>query len=274
MNRRIARIVTLALLSSAAALVPARAAFAQPPADTGSPGRHHGHREGLLGAALKLDSLTPAQRTAIEQLEQTRRTAETPVRQADAQLLTVLAQQVEQASINRSALAPTLSARESASVTARAAHLDTVQKLHDLLTPAQRGQLVDAAEARFQAHADAGKSDAGHRDHDGLGKIAENLGLTDQQKTQILANLHAEHPASGDAGARPNFRGGGKAWLESFRGDAFNANAAPTHLPQQIEHRANHMENLLAAAVPVLSQAQRAQLATHLRARAAHESHG
>jgi Spy/CpxP family protein refolding chaperone len=274
MNGRIARIVTLALLSSAAALVPADAALAQQPADTGSPGRHHGHREGLLGAALKLDSLTPAQRTAIEQLEQTRRTAETPVRQADAQLLTVLAQQVEQASINRSALAPTLSARESASVTARAADLDTVQKLHDLLTPAQRGQLVDAAEARFQVHADAGKSDAGHRDHDRLGKIAENLGLTDQQKTQILAKLHAERPASGDAGVRPNFHGVGKAWLESFRGDTFNANAAPTHLPQQIEHRANHMANLLAAAVPVLSPAQRMQLATHLRARTAQESHG
>ncbi len=276
MNRRILRIVTLALLSSAAALVPAGVAFAQQAPDTGSPGRHHGHRDGLVGAALKLDSLTPAQRTAIERLEQTRRAAETPVRQADAQLLTVLAQQVEQASINRSALAPTLNARESASVAARTADLDTVQKLHDLLTPTQRGQLVDAAEARFQAHAASWKSDGGVA-HDGqgrLGKIAEDLGLTDQQKAQILANLRAEHPASGDAGARPIFRGAGKAWLESFRGDTFNAAAAAPNLPQQIEHRGHHMENLVAAAVPVLSPAQRAQLATHLRARAAHESRG
>ena len=119
MNRHIARIVTLALLSGAAALVPTGVAFAQQGADAAPPGRHHGHREGLLGAALKLDSLTPAQRTAIEQLEDVRRTAETPVRQADAQLLTVLAQQVEQAAINRSALAPTLTARESAAVAAR-----------------------------------------------------------------------------------------------------------------------------------------------------------
>jgi Spy/CpxP family protein refolding chaperone len=276
MNRHIARIVTLALLSGAAALVPTGVAFAQQGADAAPPGRHHGHREGLLGAALKLDSLTPAQRTAIEQLEDVRRTAETPVRQADAQLLTVLAQQVEQAAINRSALAPTLTARESAAVAARTTDLDTVQKLHELLTPAQRGQLVDAAEVRFKTHEASWTSDgkAGRGGFGHLEEMAERLGLTDQQKAQILANLRAEHPASPDGGAHPNVHGAGNAWLESFRGDTFNATAAIANLPQRIERRANHMENLLAAAVPVLSPAQRAQLATHLRTRAAHESRG
>jgi Spy/CpxP family protein refolding chaperone len=275
MNRPIARIVAVAMLSSAAALVPTGVAFAQQTADTGSPGRHHAHRPGLLVTALQLDSLTPGQRTAIEQLEQVRRTVEIPVRHADAQLLTALAQQVEQASINRSVLAPTLTARESASAAARTADLDTVQKLHDLLTPAQRGQLVDAAEARFQANAASWKSDGstGHFGHGRLEEMAEKLGLTDQQKAQILANLRAEHPASGHAGARPNFHGAANAWLESFRGDTFNASAASPNRPQQLEHRADHMENLLVAAVPVLSPAQRAQLADHLRARAAHELH-
>jgi hypothetical protein len=117
--RRIARLATLALISSAAALVPAGVAFAQHAADTGSRGWHRGQREGLLGAALRLDWLRPAHRTAIEQLEQTRRTADMPVREADAQLLTVLAHQVEQASIDRSALAPAMTARESAAVVAR-----------------------------------------------------------------------------------------------------------------------------------------------------------
>jgi Spy/CpxP family protein refolding chaperone len=143
-----------------------------------------------------------------------------------------------------------------------------VQKLHDLLTPSQRGQLVDAAEARFQA-----EGSGGHQGHGRLGEIAEKLGLTDQQKAQILANLRAEHPASAEAGARPNFHGAGKVWLESFRGDTFSATAAGPTVPQQVERRANRMENLLAAAVPVLSPAQRAQLASHLRSRAAHESH-
>ncbi len=275
MNRWINRIVTVASLVGAVALVPAGVAYAQQAA-TSSPARHHrGHRMGLVGAALKLDSLTPAQRTAIEQLAQTRRTAEVPVRQADAQVLTVLAQQVEQASINRAALAPTVTARETAAVAARNVDLDTVQKLHDLLTPAQRGQLVDGIEANFQGHAQ-GHADAGKGEGHGggrLGMIAKKLGLTDQQKAQIASNLRAERQAEGTPAQRPDFRGAGKAWLDSFRGDAFNASASAANAPAMMEHRANRMEDLLTAAVPVLSPAQRSELASHLRARAAHESH-
>jgi Spy/CpxP family protein refolding chaperone len=272
MNRWIARIVTLASIAGAVALVPAGVAYAQQAATSPHEGHHKGHRMGLVGDALELDSLTPAQRTAIEQLAQTRRTAEIPVRQADAQVLTVLAQQVEQAAINRQALAPTVSARESAAVAARTVDLDTVQKLHDLLTPAQRGQLVDAAEAHFQAHAGGGKHDGGAGPGGHLGEIAKKLGLTDQQKAQIASNLRAEHQGD-SATPQPDFRGAGKAWLDSFRGDTFNASASASNMPQMMEHRANRMEDLLTAAVPVLSPAQRAELATHLRARAAHESH-
>ncbi|HEX3771880.1 MAG TPA: Spy/CpxP family protein refolding chaperone [Polyangiaceae bacterium] len=277
MNRWIAKVVTLASLAGAVALVPAGIAYAQQsaPADGGSAHKHHGHRPmGLVGAALKLDSLTPAQRTQIEALVQTRKAAEVPVKQADAQVLTVLAQQVEQASINKQALAPTVSAKESAAVAARNVDLDTVQKLHDILTPAQRAELVDGIEARFQnaqgAPGNGGPDHAGHH-HGHLGMIAKKLGITDQQKAQIMANLKAEHQGEAGAGQHPN-PGAGKAWLDSFKGDSFTATAAAANMPQRMEHRADRMEDLLAAAVPVLTPAQRAQLATHLRTRAAHEA--
>ncbi len=200
MNRWIARVVTLVSLTGAVALAPAGVAFAQQAAAASQPGAHHGHRMGLIGDALKLDSLTPSQRSAIEQLAQTRRTAEVPVRQADAQVLTVLAQQVEQASIDRQALAPTMSARETAAEAARTVDLDTVQKLHDLLTPAQRGQLIDAMEANAQAHAGHGKGGPGRGGH--LAEIAKKLGLTDQQKQQIASNLHAERQGQPQASPR------------------------------------------------------------------------
>jgi Spy/CpxP family protein refolding chaperone len=272
MNRWIARIVAAASLAGAVSLVPAGIAYAQQGASSHE-GHHKGHRMGLVGAALKLDSLTPAQRSSIEQLEQTRRTAEVPVHQADAQVLTVLAQQVEQASINRAALAPTVSARESAAAAARNVDLDTVQKLHDILNPAQRGQLVDGIEANFQAHAGGGKHDGGAGREGRFAGIAKKLGITDAQKAQIMANFKAERQAEGNTpGQHPDMRGAGKAWLDSFRGDAFNASAAPGG-SQMMERRANKMEDLLTAAVPVLTASQRAELATHLRTRAAHESH-
>jgi Spy/CpxP family protein refolding chaperone len=222
---------------------------------------------GLVGQALKLDSLTPGQRTAIEQLVQTRRTAEAPVRQADAQMLTVLATQVEQASINRQALAPTMQARETAAVAARSVDLDTMQKLHDLLTPAQRGQLVDAVEAHAHGH-------KGGHGEGRLGRIAKELGLTDQQKQQIASNFRTERTAEGDAGSRSDPHGARKAWLDSFRGDAFSASGAGASAKDAVERRADRVTDLLTAAVPVLSPAQRAQLANHLRERAAHESQG
>jgi len=265
MNRWMSRIVSFASLAGAVALVPAGVALAQQTSASSQPDPRHGHRTGLVGEALALDSLTPAQRTAIEQLVQARRTAEVPVHQADAQLLTVLAQQVEQASIDRQALAPTVQARETAAVAARTVDIDTVQKLHDLLTPAQRGQLVDAAEANM--HGRGGPHFGEH-----LAKVAKELGLTDQQKQQIATNLRAERTAEADAGRHGDHHGAGKAWLDSFRGDAFNANAAGANVKVGIEHRSDRMEDLLTAAVPVLSPAQRAQLATHLRTRAAHET--
>lgn len=266
MNRWMSRIVSVASLAGAVALVPAGVALAQQTPSAAQPGGHHGHRMGLVGEALTLDSLTPAQRTAIEQLVQTRRTAEVPVRQADAQVLTILAQQVEQASINRQALAPTVQARETAAVAARTVDLDTMQKLHDLLTPAQRGQLVDAAEAHMHGHKGP------HAGGEHLAKIAKDLGLTDQQKQQIASNFRTERTAEGDAGPHADHRGAGKAWMDSFRGDVFNASSAGPGAKAGVEHRTERMEDLLTAAVPVLSPAQRAQLATHLRARAAHES--
>lgn len=275
MNRWIATVVTFASLAGAVALVPAGVAYAQPggPADGEGHHGHHGHRMGLVGDALKLDSLTPAQRTAIEQLAQTRRAAEVPVRQADAQVLTVLAQQVEQASINKQALAPTVGARESAALAARTVDLDTMQKLHGLLTPAQRGQLVDAIEARFHAEHGKGHGEHGkdHGEHGHLGEIAKKLGLTDQQREQIATNFRAERQEQPVAGLHGD-PAAAKAWIESFRGDAFNASASAANQPQRMDRRARGMEDLLVAAVPVLSPAQRAELASDLRARAAHES--
>src|SRR5579883_3108264 len=101
MNRWIKRIVTFASLAGTVAALPAGVAFAQtaqPPREQVAHGKHHRmHRAGLLGAAMKLDSLTPEQKSQIEQLIAQRRAANVPVRQADAQVLSTLAQQVEAA---------------------------------------------------------------------------------------------------------------------------------------------------------------------------------
>jgi Spy/CpxP family protein refolding chaperone len=271
--RTMTKVVTLASLTGAMALGGAGIAMAQTAQPSAQPGpdastRHHPHRQGLVAQALRLDSLSPEQRAAIEQLAGTRRTAEIPVRQANARILSALATQVEQASIDPQALAPSIQARDGAAVQAGAIERDTLQKLHDLLTPAQRGQLVSAVEAKLQPGAwghDGGAA------RGGLAHMERELGLTAAQEQQIASNL--QHAVPGQAaGARAARLAAGKAWLESFRSDTFNASAGNLDMLGRMVRRSEHLENLVQAAAPVLSPAQRAQLANHLRQRAAHEA--
>jgi Spy/CpxP family protein refolding chaperone len=257
MKLSLRKIVTFASLASTLALLPTAVALADSGADRGEQagGHHRGaHREGIVGAALQLDSLTPEQRSSIEDLVRSRRAAGEAVRRADAQVLTELAHEVEQAKIDPGALEPSLNAEHGAAVTAAAVETDTLARLHSLLTPAQRAQIVDALEARAQAH---GGHHRGRRaNEEGRGKLA----LTPEQKTQIRANLGAEAPA-----ASPH-TGQWRTAVDSFRGDAFDAGSLV-----RVEARGEHAEKLAAAMVPVLSPEQRATLAGELRARAARE---
>jgi Spy/CpxP family protein refolding chaperone len=292
MNRWIGKVVLFASLSApllaGSGLAMAQATATAPVAEAGTGGGHHGHhhREGLLGRALKLDSLTSDQRSQIEQLMQSERTAHAPVRAADAAVLTALAQQVESGTINETALAPTVQARQSAEATARSSQQDAVVKLHAILTPTQRGQLIDAIEAGMASHA-GHPHGGGDHNHGMLSHLSSELGLSDQQTQQIASTLHAQHASHTNGAAPANAPPAGapahQAWLESFRGDSFSPtppSAAPgpsggafaAHAKGGM--RGMRMEHVLEAAVPVLTSAQRTELATLLRARAAHESRG
>jgi Spy/CpxP family protein refolding chaperone len=215
---------------------------------------HRGHKGGLLKAALKLDSLTPVQRTQIEQLVAQERTARAPVRQADAQVLTVLAQQVEQAKVDDAALVPSLTAKRSAVMAEKQVDRAALAQLHSILTPAQRGELVDRIEARAAVARPKleGQRPAGFN----------KLGLSDQQKEQVRANLQAE----GGRARNPGARGQMKAALESFRGDSFDPGVLA-----RVGGGARE-ERMAKALIPVLTPNQRATFAAHLRERAAKES--
>ena len=255
MNRWIKKLVTFSTLAGTLALLPAGVAFAedaQPQEQHGHGHRHGGHHQGLLGAALKLDSLTAEQRSQIVELAGQRRAAGAPVRQADAQVLTVLAQQVEAAKVDDAALAPSLAAERNAAAAELQVDRAVLARLHGVLTPAQRGELVDAVEARGVEE----RGENAGKEHVRGGK----LGLSDQQKAQVHANLEASRGQI----QRPEAREHRRAALESFRGDAFDAAALA-----QVDRRAERQTRVTEAMIPVLTPDQRATLATELRNRAA-----
>ena len=273
MNRWIRNALVSSSLIGALALVPSAVAFASDAAH-GDAGPHgHGFRGGgLLGAALKIDSLTADQRAAIEKLVASRRAAGVPVRQAEAQLLTILAQQVEQAKIDPQGLSASLGAEQSASNAQASAERDALAQLHSILSSAQREQLVDRISQAGHGH--EGKEghegrEAHEGGHDGHGGrwLGRALDLTPGQEAQIRANLQAERNGAPDA--HVGHGGERAALLQAFRGDSFDPSAFV-----KAHDRGIGMEKLAAAAVPVLTPEQRATLATKLRERAAHESKG
>jgi Spy/CpxP family protein refolding chaperone len=260
MNRWIRNALLSSSLVGALALVPSAVAFAADAshADTG----HHGHHDrglGLLGAALKIDSLSADQHAAIAKLVQARQAASAPVRTADAQLLTVLAQQVERAKIEPQALGPSLAAEESAANAQATAERDALNQLHSLLTATQRAQLVDGI---VQAHAGHGPRDGGPGDDRETRWLGRALELSPGQESEIRANLQSEGAAGGHAAGVEH----GKL-LQAFRADSFDAGTFV-----KAHNRGEGIEKLAAAAVPVLTPTQRATFADHLRRRAAHES--
>jgi len=277
MNRWIRNALLSSSLIGALALVPSAVAFASDAAHgEAGPHGHEGHGGGLLGAALKLDSLTADQRAAIEKLIASRRAAGVPVRQAEAQLLTILAQQVEQAKIDPQGLSASVNAEQSASNAKVAAERDALAQLHSILSAAQRQQLVDRIEQARHGHEghERGEGREGGREgregHEGHGGrwLGRALDLTPGQEAQIRANLEAERNAAPDAHAGHGGHGGERGkLLEGFRGDAFDPSTFVT-----AHNRGVGIERLAEAAVPVLTSEQRATLANLLRQRAAHES--
>jgi Spy/CpxP family protein refolding chaperone len=258
MNRWIPKTIVFTSLMGTLALGAESLALA----DEAQPKSHEhesqrGHRGGLLRAALALESLTPGQRSSIEQLVQQRRAAAAPVQQADAQVLTALAQQVEQARIDPQAIAARLDTEQRAATAEEAVDAQTLNQLHQLLTAAQRSALVDTVKAGH-----SGEHESHRRGHEGGG---DGLNLSPQQHAQIAANFRAELASSG--GTRDAGKPQPGAMLEAFRGDGFDAGqfVRAFNPGAWAERRAEAM-------VPVLTPAQRAVLASRFRARAARES--
>ncbi|MGH7734663.1 MAG: hypothetical protein ACREOE_13445, partial [Gemmatimonadales bacterium] len=223
MNRWIRSALVSSSLIGALALVPGAVAFASDAAHgQACPGCHGGRGAGLLGAALRLDSLTADQRAAIEKLIAARGTAGVPVHQAEAQFLTVLAQQVEQAKIDPQGLSASLAAGQNASNGMAAAERDALTQLHSILSATQRGQLADGIAQGRHGHDGPKDGEAHEGGHGGRGGrwLGHALDLTPGQEAQIRANLEAGRSGAPDAHAG---HGGERGkLLEAFRGDSFD----------------------------------------------------
>jgi Spy/CpxP family protein refolding chaperone len=145
------------------------------------------------------------------------------------------------------------------------------QRLHDLLTPEQRGQLADAIKA--QVHSRMGEH-AEHADHHGkgghLGMWAAELKLTDDQQAQIKAALHDQFEQSGEHHGMHDLHQAhmkGKEMLDAFKADNFTLPPAED-VHAHAGAMADHFAKVAAAVLPILTPEQRTLAAQKLREKA------
>lgn len=220
----------------------------------------------MIADILSTVALTDDQRTSIEALASDAEARHQTEMQAHKDVLTALAAQVEAGKIDRTALRPKLDAASSAMSANHAADHAAIQKLHDLLTPAQRGQVADALEAR---HKDMAQNHPRQAHRDRLTKLAADLNLTDAQKAQVaaaFASHHGDHASDFRAmheGMGPH----GQRFAEAFRADTLTfpePGDGKGHAGKMGDHFVTMAETIL----PILTPEQRTLAAAKLRAHA------
>jgi Spy/CpxP family protein refolding chaperone len=252
----------------------------------------------LVGEALGDVPLRAQQRTDLEKLAQDAEARHAPMLEARKDIMSTFADQVEKGTIDKAALEAKVDKATADMEKSRTDDRAAIAKMHAILDAEQRGQFVDALEGRLKAHHSANGHHGGFMH---MKKLAEDLKLTDDQKTQIHAVMkesfkaaakahHMGHhsdqaqadkdkPAAGGGEApAPNewhharmAPHGGKKALEAFRGDKLDLDTvAPPHDIKKmgkmgVEHITTTAEKIL----PILTADQRKIAAEKLRTMAA-----
>ncbi len=205
------------------------------------------------------------QQQSVTAIRATLHTAMAPVRAARAALGVETARQVRAGAIDQSRLQPLADQVATAAGATKPAVQQAVQQIHDLLDASQRQALV----ASFRERAAQGHHGGEMRSH--MEKVSAELGLTDEQRTAIKAQVHTAFAAQRGAmhGEHTQMKARMETLAAAFESDTFDAKALDVG-----EHGAGGAMRVmgmhgafLQAAVPVLTPAQREILVAKIQAR-------
>lgn len=246
----------------------------------------------LFGDALGEVALRPDQRTELEKIAVAAEQRHVAMADGKKELMLAVADQVEKGSIDRAALQPKIDRIIADLEKGRPEDTASLARLHAILDAEQRNAFADALETKFKhghhGHGGAGEKggggekgekgakgepgDHGGGAHNGGGmhgmmQLAEDLKLTDDQKSQIKDALKAgrEGHSVREMFDRMNE---GKKVLESFRSDKFDASVA-TPAPEKLRERAaigtSRALGVAEKILPILTPDQRKLAAEKLR---------
>jgi len=262
----------------------------------GMRGGRHGWGHGpdhLLRAALKELDLSDAQKTAIKGAIDGLHEGRGDHPKKDPAVFAALAEGVRAGSIDKAAIEAKIGKQADGIEEHRARLASALSTLHATLTKEQRRALVDAMAAKMEEKGARKGNVEGQKgddddDHEGrgfkgdrggwggkgmkggpLGHMLSDLDLTAEQQAQIdkVANRPSEADRADKKEAFEAMRAERKAKLETFAADSFDAKAFLAGDAKKGMGPQAHLDRMvtsLAAIVPVLTPAQRNELADKL----------
>ena len=232
--------------------------------------RHHHHGGVTKFIAMGLDTLgvDDAKRPQIEKLQSDLHAEMAGAREAEKSVLLTLADGIAAGTVDAAKVDAAIAKLTAAADGVHGASLDTLNKLHAILSPPERAALADKVEAHWEVwHQSNNEADPAGREHGGrLARLTEEVALTPDQVTKISAALHAA-PAGGSAKFDPQ-KGEAhvKAFATAFVGDTFDAKAVTSNANGQLASRgATRMAHFYETVTPLLTPEQRTKLAADLR---------
>ncbi len=242
--------------------------------------QHHHHGGVTLFVSLSLDTLgsDPAKRADVEKLQDEIREKLGPARDAEKNLRTLLADGIAAGTIDKTKVDATVADISTAAGAVHDATADALNRLHALLTPVERAELVEKVKAHWAVWRKVNhEAQAGGRERGGrLARLTEQLQLTADQADKIAAALHTAmegltgHFDHKEAAAHVEAFGAAFA-SDTFDAKSLSAAAGPanTHLAA---HGANRTAIFFETVTPLLTPEQRTKLAEHLRESLNHQA--
>jgi Spy/CpxP family protein refolding chaperone len=250
----------------------APAAPTEDPAVSGLREHHRHHNSGGLMkfVAMSLDTLgtaDDAKKAQIAKLQGTLDANMAPARDAEKELLGVLADGIVAGAVDTAKVDAALTKVKSAAAMRRDADYDTLNELHKVLSPEERAALVDKVEAHWEVwqKVNEGKSAGSSQ----LTDLADEVSLTPDQVSKITAALKAKPEAAPRDPKRSEARV--RAFAAGFVTPSFDAKSLASKTPAVGGQGSIRTARFYEAVAPVLTAEQRTKVAENLHGDARYE---
>ena len=238
--------------------------------------RHHHHGGVTKFIAMSLDTLgvDDAKRPQIEKLQSDLHAQMVPAREAEKNLLLTLSDGVAAGTVDTAKVDAAIAKLTTAADAVHEASLDTLNKLHAILSPTERAALVEKVEAHWEVWRQVNhEAEPGGREKGGrLAQLAEEVGLTPDQVKKISAALRTTMAGLHGKFDPKNGEGHVHAFATAFAGDSFDAKTVTSNANGHLaSHGATRMALFYESVTPLLTPEQRTKLAGHLKEHASYQ---